>query len=106
MCTVTERSTNPNRCATAADALELEPDASRAAARISDAVEALLPAADGSAGRPTLFLLFDGLVPHIASVLDGLYLRLADQVAYTGVNAGSEQRLAVHTNAADFANAG
>ena len=69
---------------------ELEPDAGRAAARISDAVEALLPAADGSAGRPTLFLLFDGLVPHIASVLDGLYLRLADRVAYTGANAGSE----------------
>lgn len=40
--------------------------------------------------KPTLYLLFDGLIPNIASILDGLYLRLADRVNYAGVNAGSE----------------
>jgi hypothetical protein len=54
---------------------------------------AILPALSGpgvGAVKPTLFLLFDGLVPNIATILDGLYLQLADRVAYAGVNAGSE----------------
>lgn len=38
----------------------------------------------------TLFLLFDAMVPNIATVLDGLYLQLANRVHYAGVNAGSE----------------
>ncbi len=56
-----------------------------AAAKIAAAVEPCLgdePAA--------LFMIFDALVPNIASILDGLYLRLADRVHYMGVNAGSE----------------
>jgi hypothetical protein len=61
-----------------------------AAARIVAAVEALLEAAGPSAGTPTLYMLFDGMVPNIASLLEGLYLELADRVAYAGVNAGSE----------------
>jgi len=40
-------------------------------------------------GKPTLFMIFDGMLPDIASTLDELYLRLADQVYYAGVNAGS-----------------
>lgn len=40
--------------------------------------------------RMTLFMIFDAMVPNIASILDGLYLRLADRVRYVGVNAGSE----------------
>lgn len=44
--------------------------------------------ADGQ--KPTLFLIFDGLVPNIASLLDGVYLALANRVEYAGVNAGSE----------------
>ncbi len=40
--------------------------------------------------KPTLFLLFDSMVPNIASLLDGIYLELANRVEYAGVNAGSE----------------
>lgn len=38
----------------------------------------------------TLFLLFDAMVPNIGTVLDALYLRLANRVHYMGANAGSE----------------
>lgn len=38
----------------------------------------------------TLFLLFDAMVPNIATLLDELYLRLANRVRYVGANAGSE----------------
>jgi len=38
----------------------------------------------------TLFLLFDALVPTIGTLLDELYLRLANRVHYLGANAGSE----------------
>lgn len=37
-----------------------------------------------------LFLVFDAMVPDVASLLDVLYLKLADGVRYFGVNAGSE----------------
>lgn len=40
--------------------------------------------------KPTLFMLFDSMVPNIASILDDVYLELADRVEYAGVNAGSE----------------
>lgn len=43
-----------------------------------------------SDGDITLFMLFDSMVPHIGTILDGLYLRLANRVHYMGVNAGSE----------------
>lgn len=38
----------------------------------------------------SLFVVFDAMVPDIASLLDALYLRLADGVHYFGANAGSE----------------
>ncbi|TPQ25604.1 FIST signal transduction protein [Methylomonas koyamae] len=38
----------------------------------------------------TLFLVLDALLPNIGSLLDELYLRLANRVHYAGVNAGSE----------------
>ena len=38
----------------------------------------------------TLFMIFDAMLPNIASILEGLYLQLADRVRYVGVNAGSE----------------
>ncbi len=38
----------------------------------------------------SLFLLFDAMVPNVATILDRLYLNLADSVQYSGVNAGSE----------------
>jgi len=40
--------------------------------------------------RPTLFMLLDAQLRHTASLLDALYLKLADRVHYLGVNAGSE----------------
>lgn len=38
----------------------------------------------------TLFMIFDTMVATIASILDDLYLKLADRVHYMGVSAGSE----------------
>lgn len=38
----------------------------------------------------TLFMLFDALVPNIATLLDEFYLQLANRVHYAGANAGSE----------------
>src|SRR5512143_961327 len=38
----------------------------------------------------TLFLLFDAMVPTIGTLLDNLYLHLANRVHYAGANAGSE----------------
>lgn len=45
---------------------------------------------DKDAGEATLFLLFDAMVPNIATMLDELYLKLANRVHYAGANAGSE----------------
>jgi len=69
---------------------DLDPSASDAAAAISSAVDRALAEQAQPGTRPALFLVFDGMVPHISSILDGLYLNLADQVTYAGVNAGSE----------------
>jgi len=44
----------------------------------------------GDDGDVTLFMLFDAMVPNIGTILDELYLRLANRVHYMGVNAGSE----------------
>lgn len=44
----------------------------------------------GDESNMTLFMLFDSMVPNIASILDDLYLKLANRVRYAGVNAGSE----------------
>jgi len=38
----------------------------------------------------TLFILFDAVVPNIGTLLDQLYLHLANRVHYAGANAGSE----------------
>lgn len=40
--------------------------------------------------KPTLFLMFDGLLPNISTILFGLYAKLGHNVSYVGVNAGSE----------------
>ncbi len=39
---------------------------------------------------PTLFLIFDAMVPNIGSILGAIYRVLNDRVRYAGVNAGSE----------------
>jgi hypothetical protein len=38
----------------------------------------------------TLFMLFDAMVPNVGTLLDALYLQLANRVHYAGGNAGSE----------------
>jgi len=38
----------------------------------------------------TLFMLFDAMVPNIGTMLDSLYLHLANRVHYAGASAGSE----------------
>ncbi len=58
--------------------------------RIVAAIREGLRSYAAEADKPTLFLCFDGMVPNIASVLDGVYLEIANRVEYSGVNAGSE----------------
>ncbi len=49
-----------------------------------------LAAAPGRPRESSLFLIFDAMMVNIATVLDELYLAMADRVRYLGVNAGSE----------------
>jgi len=59
--------------------------------RVADEVSAQLRAQiDKADGEATLFLLFDAMVPNIATMLDEIYLKLANRVHYAGANAGSE----------------
>lgn len=60
---------------------------------LSAAIESIVPAsqaADAKASSPTLFLIFDGMLPHIGTLLDGLQQTFDDALLYAGVNAGSE----------------
>lgn len=71
----------------------LYPDLPREPERITEALDSV--AADIKSHLPkdrdtTLFMLFDAMVPNIATLLDELYLRLANRVRYMGANAGSE----------------
>lgn len=82
---------------------ELVADSVQAAAQLAAALPALSADADSTAapppeggetdeaGRPTLFLLFDGMLPHIGSILNQLYFRFRGQLYFSGVNAGSER---------------
>ncbi len=57
----------------------------------ADEISSQLRAQIGDSGdEVTLFLLFDAMVPNIATLLDEFYLRLANRVHYAGANAGSE----------------
>ncbi|QWZ64399.1 FIST signal transduction protein [Aeromonas sp. FDAARGOS 1417] len=69
----------------------LTPQASAAslAHRIAEQVESMLATWPTPSQPPTLFLTFDNLIPNIASILDALYLQLANRVNYAGANAGS-----------------
>ncbi len=59
-------------------------------APVADALVAgMRPHLDGAAPL-ALVLLFDGMFPRVGSLLDELYLRLANRVHYLGANAGSE----------------
>jgi hypothetical protein len=69
-------------------ALAAESDS--AVQRIVAAVQGGLADQAPEAPTPTLFMIFDGMLPNIASLLDGIYLGLSNRVEYAGVNAGSE----------------
>lgn len=58
--------------------------------RLVGDVRVRLPALAAGEAKPTLFMIFDSMVPNIASILDGVYLELSNRVEYAGVNAGSE----------------
>jgi hypothetical protein len=45
----------------------------------------------GEPRRASLFMVFDAMVANISTILDELYLGLADRVRYFGANAGSER---------------
>lgn len=72
----------------------LLPDATNpaeAADGIAAEVTSLLAAREPATGRlPTLFLIFDGMLPAIGSILTRVYRKLQKRVCYVGVNAGSE----------------
>ena len=69
---------------------EIQGEPQEAAKRIAQATQALLAQQPPGEVKPTLCLFFDGQVGRIASILDELYLELADRVDYVGVAAGSE----------------
>ncbi|UMQ39409.1 hypothetical protein MJ578_08950 [Aeromonas hydrophila] len=73
--------------------IPLDPVASadEQARRLCDALAPRLAQWPPAEGIPTLFLTFDAMIPNIASLLEGIYLHLADRVHYAGVNAGSAQ---------------
>lgn len=70
---------------------DLATDPDDAARRISQQVEKILAELPADAGkRPTLYLIVDALLQNVATLLDAMYLHLADRVGYAGVAAGSE----------------
>lgn len=60
------------------------------AARVAEQIGIQIRAQINDNPQVTLFLLFDALVPNISTLLDELYLQLANRVHYVGANAGSE----------------
>ena len=58
------------------------------AERMAQAVRQCL--AGGTAAPPSLFLVFDAMVPNIGSLLDRVHQALDEAPLYAGVNAGSE----------------
>jgi hypothetical protein len=59
-------------------------------AAVLDKITADLKPHLGDGHGQTLFMLFDAMVPNIATLLDEIYLRIANRVRYMGANAGSE----------------
>jgi len=67
------------------------PHDSESTASVAESIVAGIRPHIGNDGREiTLFMLFDSMVPNIGSLLDEIYLLLANRVHYMGANAGSE----------------
>ncbi|HEY6095933.1 MAG TPA: FIST C-terminal domain-containing protein [Gallionellaceae bacterium] len=60
------------------------------AAQVAEQIGSQIRAQINGDEQVTLFMLFDALVPNISTLLDELYLQLANRVHYAGANAGSE----------------
>lgn len=58
--------------------------------RVVGEIAAGIRANIGDTPDVTLFMLFDAMVPNIGTLLDSLYLQLANRVHYAGANVGSE----------------
>jgi len=56
---------------------------------ISTTIDHLL-AKDKAAHQKSLFMIFDGMLPNIESILTEIHAKIGDRVTYSGVNAGSE----------------
>lgn len=69
---------------------EIPPDGTELEQAVSALSRELTAALPADTEQSTLFLIFDAMLPHIAQVLEHLYLQIADRVRYMGVNAGSE----------------
>lgn len=69
---------------------DIETDLAVAARRIEGEVLRGRAAMAEGGEQPTLFLVFDGMVPNIASLLNAIEARLHGRTRYAGVNAGSE----------------
>lgn len=71
--------------------LETPPSDKEAVEKFTARVEALIAFEEENKSiPPTLFLIFDSMVPNIGSMLTGIYRKLHKRVRYVGVNAGSE----------------
>lgn len=57
--------------------------------KLADFIKSKLRPEEATA-PPTVFLIFDGLLPNIGTILFRLYNKLGHHVYYAGVNAGSE----------------
>jgi hypothetical protein len=69
---------------------QVDSDPAVTAERLAHHTERALSEATPGLGTPTLYLVFDALIQNTGSMLEDLYLRLADRVAYAGVASGSE----------------
>lgn len=70
---------------------QLPADADAAADQLVRAVQPALARHADASQLPTLFLVFDAMLPHIGTILDQTYNRLKHRTTYAGVNAGSER---------------
>jgi len=58
--------------------------------RLADAVDVALTQVPPGRDQRTLFMVFDGMVPNIGSLISDLQVRQGRTLRYAGVNAGSE----------------
>ena len=65
------------------------PDRTDTALDIATKLEPFLELANDT-DKPTLFMMFDSMLPDVGTIVENLYLHLADSVHYAGINAGSE----------------